>query len=349
MKPAYFILMLLALCLQPAEAAKRKKPLPTSSTVAETILVVPVPASVASVVPATPIAAAREPAPFLWEVKKGNTTHYLSGSIHLLPKEAYPLPVGFEVAYQNSRTLVFEAHLQQLQQPASQLKVMKSARSQQPLSERLSPELLEKVRERLVLAKLKPDFCDAYQAWYCATMIEVSQYRNAGFSGESGLDMYLFMRASVEGKPVLALEGVEQHLALLTDMPDGIAQAFLAAELAGKSPDQISPELLYRAWRDNRAGELLKVLDELRNSTPLVYQHFLSDRNRQWLPRLQQYFDSPDSHFVVVGAAHLLGDDGLLALLRQAGYHVQPLSLTTLARHDSSQPHQPVPAPAATP
>ena len=55
---------------------------------------------------------------------------------------------------------------------------------------------------------------------------------------------------------------------------------------------------------------------------PLMYQRLLVERNRNWLPRIEALFARPRPAFVVVGAAHLVGPDGLIAMLRAKGVRV---------------------------
>jgi uncharacterized protein YbaP (TraB family) len=56
-----------------------------------------------------------------------------------------------------------------------------------------------------------------------------------------------------------------------------------------------------------------------------MYQRLLVDRNRAWLPKLDALFTRSGRAFVVVGAAHLVGPDGLLAMFRARGYQVAQL------------------------
>jgi uncharacterized protein YbaP (TraB family) len=56
---------------------------------------------------------------------------------------------------------------------------------------------------------------------------------------------------------------------------------------------------------------------------PLMYERLLVERNRNWLPELEKLVARPRPAFVVVGAAHLVGPDGLIALLSAKGYRVE--------------------------
>ena len=77
-----------------------------------------------------------------------------------------------------------------------------------------------------------------------------------------------------------------------------------------------------RAWK---AGDLSTVerfvLQDLKDD-PLMYQRLLVERNRNWLPKIEALFARPGRAFVVVGAAHLVGPDGLLAMLKARGIRV---------------------------
>jgi uncharacterized protein YbaP (TraB family) len=51
----------------------------------------------------------------------------------------------------------------------------------------------------------------------------------------------------------------------------------------------------------------------------------LVDRNKNWMPKIDQLLSRNGHSLVVVGAAHLVGPDGLLAMLRAKGYTVDQL------------------------
>jgi uncharacterized protein YbaP (TraB family) len=61
----------------------------------------------------------------------------------------------------------------------------------------------------------------------------------------------------------------------------------------------------------------------MRVTWPVLYEQLAAARNRAWLPRIETMFSARTRAFVLVGAGHLVGDDGLLALLTKAGYEVK--------------------------
>ena len=71
---------------------------------------------------------------------------------------------------------------------------------------------------------------------------------------------------------------------------------------------------------------------DMRANYPKLHARLLADRNRAWIAPLKQIFASERSHLVLVGAAHMLGPEGLIALLSDAGYRPLDLSDANRAR-----------------
>jgi uncharacterized protein len=99
----------------------------------------------------------------------------------------------------------------------------------------------------------------------------------------------------------------------------------LAETLKELDTQQTAVTALADAWKAGDVPTVERlVLQDLR-SEPRLYQRMLVDRNRDWLPKLEALFARRGRAFVVVGAAHLVGPDGLLAMLRARGYTVEQM------------------------
>jgi hypothetical protein len=82
---------------------------------------------------------------------------------------------------------------------------------------------------------------------------------------------------------------------------------------------------LMAAWKAGDApGVEQIVLSEVKND-PLLYQRLLVERNKTWLPKIEALFARRGHALVVVGAAHLIGPDGVVAMLKSKGYTVEQL------------------------
>jgi uncharacterized protein YbaP (TraB family) len=167
------------------------------------------------------------------------------------------------------------------------------------------------------LKRLKP--------WMLAVTFEELEWQKAGYDPDLGLDKHFYDRAQAEGKAVQGFETAEFQLSLFDGMPMDQQDRMLADTLKDLDTEINNVNKMADAWK---AGDALAVerivLPDLKQD-PAMYKRLLVDRNRTWLPQLEALFARRGHAFVVVGAAHLLGPDGLLALLKGKGYAVEQL------------------------
>jgi uncharacterized protein YbaP (TraB family) len=289
-------------------------------------------------------AAAADNAPFLWQVKGKKATHYLMGSMHLLPDSALPLPAGLDRAYRQAQGVVFETDFATLADPKTQLAMLDAASAAQGLQALIPPALYARLKQRASALQMPLDTsCDPYKAWFCAMTLELFVFQKAGFTPDNGIDQQYYNRALQDGKPIHWLEDPEAHLALFTQMPPDMAQQYLAATLDDQTSSGESPASLLRLWQSGDTAGLAKRVAELKARHPQAYARLLSDRNRDWLPRLGTLLDGEGSQLIITGAAHDVGPDGLPTLLRALGYDVQPVAPAA-----ADLPAGPAPAAAAS-
>src|SRR5690606_31645856 len=120
-------------------------------------------------------------------IRGGGTTHYLLGSVHLLPETAQPLPSGLERAYREADSLVFETDLEALGSAEMQQQLLAAAAGR-PLREMPAPSLHAAVQARASELGLGAAVCDPYAAWFCAMLLELAEFRRGGFTAEHGID-----------------------------------------------------------------------------------------------------------------------------------------------------------------
>lgn len=268
--------------------------------------------------------AAPAPAPFLWEVHTGQSRHYLMGSVHLLPASAHPLPDALDAAYNAAQVLVFESDLEALSGPAAQRQMLAQAQAPGGLAQQIGSALYRRVQDFATRKQLPPAVCDRFKAWFCALTLELLTFEKSGYRAQLGIDQHFHTRARAANKTILWLEQPDAHLALFFDMNSALAAQMLRATLEQDSSSGASPEALLQAWRGNDAAALAALAAEFKRRHPPLYERLLAARNRAWMPQLTALLKEPAPHLVIVGAAHLVGPDGLVALLQSQGYQVRP-------------------------
>lgn len=275
--------------------------------------------------PAIPASAA---APFLWEVHGPKARHYLLGSVHLLPPSSRPLPAALDAAYAASQALVVETDLAALATPEIQNLMLGAAREDRPggLKARIGKKLFAKLQSRAGKLGMPTPVCAELRAWFCALALELYPLQQAQFSVEYGVDHEYFSRARDDGRPVITLETPAFQIELFAQMPEALGKDMLAATLDEKTYDSQTPEEIHRMWRTGDLPLLAQVVDEMRRGYPQLYARILADRTRAWMAPLGEYLEQEVPVMIVVGAAHLPGPDGLLALLKARGYELKAVT-----------------------
>lgn len=275
---------------------------------------------------ATPLRAS--PRPLLWKVSDADNAVYLLGSFHLLKASDYPVSSDIEDALEAASRVVFEVTPEQLHDPANTEKFLQAAGygDARTLSGVLPAGMRAQLAALMATQGGTVEQLDAYEPWFVNLSLVLGLAQAMGFSPQQGLDEYLMSRAAAGGKPTGGLESIETQLAALESSP-------MAEQIKGLADfldrPQEMPEMLadmHDAWREGDIVRLEALSSaEMREHTPETYQVVIVDRNNAWTPQLKTMLDGADTSdtLVVVGALHLVGDDGVVEKLRAHGYTVE--------------------------
>jgi uncharacterized protein YbaP (TraB family) len=274
-----------------------------------------------------PLQAAPQTRSFSWKATKGTGVVYLVGSMHLLTKDYYPLAPALDAAFKDSDLLVEEADLGEMLSPQAQLAVVMRGMlpANQSLDQVVSPDTYALVSKRVATLGVPIEPLRRFKPWMIALTIEGLEWQKAGFDADLGLDKHFYDRARVDGKMVQGLETTDYQISLFDGMTRVQQDRLLAESLKDADAELANVRQLADAWRSGDAATVERiVLSDLKNDRDL-YQSLLVDRNRAWLPIIDALFARRGHAFVVVGAAHLIGPDGLLSLLKAKGYTVEQM------------------------
>jgi uncharacterized protein YbaP (TraB family) len=159
--------------------------------------------------------------------------------------------------------------------------------------------------------------------WMAALMLDALEWQKAGFDPDLGLDKHFYDSAKADGRPVQGLETVEYQLSMFDGMSPDQQDHMLSDTIKELGTEQESVTTVANAWRAGDAPAVERVVLQDLKSDPMMYQRLLVDRNRNWMPKIEALFARPRPSLVVVGAAHLVGPDGLLQMLKAKGYAIE--------------------------
>ena len=281
---------------------------------------------------ATTPAAAEPPVPLLWKASNGDTSVYLLGSFHLLKPGDYPLSPDVDAALEDAEAVLFEVPPAEMASPEVAVKMLQAAvrTDGTTLDQEIGPELAARLRAWSdALPEGSPysaQMLQSFEPWFAGLVISIQQMTQFGLEESLGLDRHFMARAEEAGKPVAGLETVAAQIALFDGM-DRVEQVQMLADALEdieSGMDEIMA--LHGAWRAGDAAFLHeRMAAEMRAEFPELYQAINVDRNQAWLPQLVERLETGegDDTLVVVGALHLLGEDGVVEGLRERGYAVE--------------------------
>jgi uncharacterized protein len=263
----------------------------------------------------------------IWSVKGRHNTVYLLGSVHMLQRDANSLPPDALRAYEESAALVMELDLNEGQLPgqadaARALTHLPAGQSLQKVLGRSASTRLAAHARRLgldmrALAPLQP--------WFAAVVVEQQELARFGFEHNAGVDMQFAQRALADRKQIIALETAEQQLALFAGMSPRQQRQYLLYTLDDLENTAADADVLVEAWRNGDTATLEQRLAQSAHEFPLLYRRLTIDRNLQWLPTISRLTGDERNYLVIVGTMHLIGRDGIVDLLRRAGFEVRQL------------------------
>ncbi len=266
------------------------------------------------------VARAEPPRLFFWQIRSGKATAYLLGSIHVAKPSLYPLDPQIEKAFSNSNVLVVEADASPEKSLGLAVKML--SRASYPPEDGLDKHISRGTCDALV-ARLSKDGMPAEQVrmfkpWFLASTLMLAELQKLGIQPQYGLDFH-FLRAA-KGKPVVELEGAEAQIDLLDGFTDAQQEQFLQYTLHDMDNLATNVNDILNAWS---TGDVKKVEDYLLDTSKespemrVVLAKLFDERNAKMAAKIEQLLQTDRTYFIIVGAGHLVGKNGLLALLGQ--------------------------------
>jgi len=263
---------------------------------------------------------------FAWKATGKGGVVYLVGSVHMLSSAMYPLNPSLESAYKDSDLLVEEVDLGLMMDPSSQMQLLMRGMlpSSQSLEKVLSPATYALVTRRLESSgALEP--LKLMKPWMVALMIEALEWQKAGLDPELGLDKHFYDEAKNDSKGIQGLETADDQLSIFDTMSMDQQDHMLAQTIKDIDTEKAEMSKMIDAWKAGDVASVERVVLSGLKQDPALYQRLLVGRNKNWMPKIEALFARRGHALVVVGAAHLVGPDGLVAMLKARGYAVEQL------------------------
>jgi len=269
---------------------------------------------------------------FLWKVSSDINTVYILGSVHVAEANIYPLNYVIEDAYDRSDNIVAEINITSTSEEGLAMLLMEKGMYPpgESLETHIPSELYSRVSERIL--ELDPtgfllSYANAFEPWVVAVTITDFDYMRLGYDAEYGIDLYFLNKANADDKQILELESAEFQLDLFDSLSDEI-QIMMLEDAIDNPVTEAEMEDLFTAWSTGNTSVMEQLIFEGIEEHPeyqSLYDKIIDERNFLMVGKIEDFLQGNVIHFIVVGAGHLVGNNGIINLLAEKGYNTKQL------------------------
>jgi len=260
----------------------------------------------------------------MWQIDGVSNSIYLLGSIHMLREKDHPIPSAIYDAYSQAEALIMEIDMDDIDPVADQaiatdLGLIQDGRA---LADLMGPELYAEAESLAEALQIPLRLLDKSEPWYAAINVEMMMLMRIGFNPMHGIEFHLAEIASRDNKEIFGLETTRQQLEILDSLSLPSQRELLIQTLSDSAELSEAMDDMVNAWRYGDIEFLENSLLADMQEFDELHQAIVVNRNRNWVVRIEELLREKDDYLIVVGALHLVGDQGVPNLLSQRGFDV---------------------------
>jgi hypothetical protein len=280
--------------------------------------------AIAATACAAPAAEAKPAAPALWKVADSDTTIYLFGTIHLLPKGTQWRSPTFDKAASGSDALVVETVIDEKNPAATIGELFKMAMSPglPPLAARVPADRKAALDAAIAGSGIPAAAFDRMETWAAAFLLLSVQFKDLGLDPQSGVESNLRKQFEDGGKPIDQLETNAEQFGFFDKLSEDAQRKFLVGVLDDASSMKEEFGGMLQAWSRGDVKSIAKTFNADLADAAELKDALLVRRNANWARWVKGRLDKPGTVMVAVGAGHLAGDQSVVALLQKEGVRV---------------------------
>jgi uncharacterized protein YbaP (TraB family) len=267
---------------------------------------------------------ASEQKDFLWRVQSKTATVYLLGSVHFFKADMYPLDERIERDFDKADVLAVEANINNVSN-LSIKKLLETAfySGGDTLENHVSAETYGLVKKEFAGSGLPTGLIDKQKPWLLALTLTSIKLAQLGFDPAYGIDVHFLSEADGK-KEVAELESADYQISLFSNFTDKEQEIYLLTTL--KDLKMLGQEVdeLITAWKSGDVGRLESILKKDEDKkTSFINERLIYERNRGMASKIEGFLKTGKIYFVAVGAGHLVGDRGIIGILKRKGYSIE--------------------------
>lgn len=255
-----------------------------------------------------------------WEMKddNGNLT-YMLGSIHMGSENMYPLPQAITDAFNSSQSLVLEINMNDIDPTSLMQKAMLP--DGKTLQSVLNKKNYDMLKDNFEAFGLNIEIFNSFKPWFVAIMASTMSFKDAGYSPSYGIDVHFLRLANEKKLPVDQLESMDIQIDIFDQIPDSLSNNLVEYLLAENIQDSSAAQNIFDAFLsgDEQRIEQLILNSEQNSFSELITEKMIYGRNINMSQKIEELHNSGRINFVIAGAAHFVGERGIIDLLKKKG------------------------------
>ena len=282
-------------------------------------------AALAGLLPLTACAAEAAPAakaarPAMWKVADSDTTLYLFGTIHLLPKGQSWRTPAMDSALAGADELVLEvANIDDMMASAQAMAKLGMSPGLPPIAERVPEDKRSALRAMIAESGYPEAVFDRLETWAAALPLLGVTFKRLGLDPSLGVETQIGTPFRASGKTVTGLETVEQQLGYFDTLSEEAQRALLLSVVEDSAETRTQYKEMLDAWASGDLKGIARTFDDETQMSPELKAALMSKRNAAWADWLAKRMEKPGTVFVAVGAGHLAGGDSVQSMLKKKG------------------------------
>jgi uncharacterized protein YbaP (TraB family) len=173
---------------------------------------------------------------------------------------------------------------------------------------------------------MREDFFETYAPGMVFLLLSSFEATRLGAKPELGLESTYYERSVKDGIPSRGLETIAFQLSRLNGFENAKVEELINAALDETGDSAKTLDEITAAWKAGKADELAEIIGEEDTFSPELREVLLIERNRNWIPEIEKALAREHDVMFLVGAAHLVGEESVVALLRRKGLEVTQLA-----------------------
>jgi len=265
------------------------------------------------------------PQPPMWVISDADSEITLYPTLHILPPEIDWKSEELFRRLETAEEVWFEILPGSESDPALQQMMMGLGMSPgAALSSKLTQDEVSALKTAIAPLGMPFEIVDQMRPWVVSTFVGIGALIEKGFDPNAGVEKNLIPMA--KGKKFRALETAESQLKMLASLPEETQMKMLRETLNDMEESVDVLKELAADWAQGDVEDLEdELLDEMKRDTPIMYEAIFTRRNKNWADQIETEMKGSGTDFIAVGAGHLVGDDGVPAILKSRGYSVRRL------------------------